>query len=115
MMASIGDPDAATPHHPCSSRHIARPRGTVEGTSSGYWEYVPRDYGNGARYPLLVFWHGIGENGDGSLASLARVPENGPPRLLREDRWPEDRPFIVLSPQHPGSDCPSSVEIHEFL
>jgi predicted peptidase len=98
-----------------SSRHVARPAGSVTGTTSGFWEYLPPHYGDGARYPLLVFWHGVGENGDGSLAALQKVPANGPPRLLKEDRWPAERAFIVLSPQHPGSDCPSSQEIHAFI
>lgn len=112
---STRNPNGGAPSGPSSSRHVARPAGTVPGTSSGYWEYVPPHYGNGDRYPLLVFWHGLGENGDGSLAALAKVPSNGPPRLVKEDLWPEDRPFIVLSPQHPGNDCPSSKELDDFM
>jgi len=112
---SAPNPNGGAPSGPSSSRHVARPAGTVPGTSAGYWEYVPPHYGNGDRYPLLVFWHGIGENGDGSLEALAKVPANGPPRLLNEDRWPADRPFIVLSPQHPGTDCPSSKELDDFM
>ena len=100
---------------PTSARHTARAAGTVSGTTSGFWEYLPHDYGSGARYPLLVFWHGLGENGDGSLEALEKVPKNGPPRLLSEDRWPEERQLIVLSPQHPGTDCPSSQEIHDYI
>jgi len=112
---SAPDPSGGAPSGPSSSRHVARPVGSVMGTTSGFWEYLPPHYGNGARYPLLVFWHGIGENGDGSLAALQKVPANGPPRLVKEDRWPEDRTFIVLSPQHPGEDCPSSREIDAFI
>ena len=100
---------------PSSSRHVARPVGTVSGTTSGYWEYLPPGYGTGAPCPLLLFWHGIGENGDGSRTALEKVTKNGPPRSLKEDRWPEHRPFIVLSPQHPGDGCPSSTEIHDFI
>lgn len=100
---------------PSSSRHFARPVGTVTGTTSGFWEYLPPGYGDGSHHPLLIFWHGIGENGDGSTASLEKVPANGPPRLIKEDRWPEDRPFIVLSPQHLAPGCPSSQEIHAFI
>ncbi|HKO52064.1 MAG TPA: hypothetical protein VJV79_30350 [Polyangiaceae bacterium] len=112
---SVPDPNGGAPSGPSSSRHVARPVGTVTGTTSGFWEYVPPGYGNGARYPLLVFWHGLGENGDGSLASLARVTSNGPPNLLKENKWPEDRKFIVLSPQHSGDGCPSSKVIHDFI
>ncbi len=103
------------PNAPNSSRLVARPLGSMPGATSGFWEYLPRGYGNGERYPLLVFWHGLGENGDGTLESLQKVKNHGPPRLQNEDRWSEDRPFIVLSPQHPGSDCPSSSEIHDFI
>ncbi|HEY0464094.1 MAG TPA: hypothetical protein VGC79_07800 [Polyangiaceae bacterium] len=109
------DPQGGAPSGPSSSRLIARPVGSVTGTTSGFWEYLPPRYGNGDRYPLMVFWHGLGENGDGSLAALQRVTANGPPRLLKEDRWPEDRSVIVLSPQHPGNNCPSSNEIDAFL
>ena len=107
--------NSGAPAGPSSSRLIARPSGSVPGTTLGFWEYVPPGYGNGARYPLLVFWHGLGENGDGSLESLRQVTNHGPPRLQQENIWPEDRPFIVLSPQHPGTDCPSSSEIHDFV
>jgi poly(3-hydroxybutyrate) depolymerase len=107
--------NGGAPSGPSSSRHVARPVGTAPGTTLGFWEYLPPHYGNGARYPLLVFWHGMGENGDGSLASLQKVPANGPPRLVKENRWPEERPFIVLSPQHAGTGCASSQEIHAFI
>ena len=107
--------NGGAPSGPSSSRLVARPVGTVVGTTSGFWEYVPPHYGDGARYPLLVFWHGIGENGDGSAEELAKVTANGPPRVLKEDQWPEARNLIVLSPQHPSTGCPSSSEIHAFL
>jgi len=108
-------PEGGAPSGPSSSRLVARPLGTVTGAASGFWEYLPPHYGNGARYPLLVFWHGLGENGDGSRSSLQKVTENGPPRLQKEDNWPEDRRFVVLSPQHPGNNCPSSSEIDAFM
>jgi predicted peptidase len=114
-VSSAPQPNGGAPSGPSSQRHVARPRGTVAGTTSGFWEYLPPHYGNGERYPLLIFWHGSGENGDGSSAALQKVPANGPPRLLKEDRWPEERRFIVLSPQHPGTDCPSSAEVHDFV
>jgi len=101
-------------------RHTPKPKGSVPDTVQAYWEYVPPHYGNGALYPLLVFWHGVGENGDGSLAALENVLKNGPPKLIEADAWPEARTFVVLSPQHaptqqPGRDCPTSPEIDEFL
>ena len=39
----------------------------------------------------------------------------GPPKLISKDQWPNSRPFIVLSPQHVGSGCPSADEVHDFI
>jgi predicted esterase len=109
------DPNGGAPSGPSSTRHRAVALGTKPGAKNGYWEYLPPRYGNGARYPLLVFFHGVGENGDGSLAVLEIVTKNGPPRLVEDDEWPEARPFVLLSPQHPGQGCPGAQEIDEFL
>ena len=118
------DPNGGAPGGPSSTRHVARAAGSVTGTAQGYWEYLPPHYGNGARYPLLVFWHGIGENGNGSAAQLQSVTANGPPRLVKDNQWPETRPFVLLSPQHPKGDngpdqvpedCPKSTEIDAFI
>lgn len=118
------DPNGGAPGGPSSSRHVARAAGRVAGTTQGYWEYLPPHYGNGARYPLLVFWHGIGENGDGGAGQLQNVTANGPPRLVKDNQWPETRPFVLLSPQHlkgdngpdqVPEDCPKSNEIDSFI
>jgi predicted peptidase len=83
---------------------------------NGYWEYLPPGYGDGTRRPLLTFWHGIGENGAGTAgAELNKVLAHGPPKLIQNNLWTSDRPFIVLSPQHTGTDCPSADEVHDFI
>lgn len=98
-----------------STRHTPRPKGSTD-SHVGYWEYLPPEYEErGAPSPLLVFWHGIGENGDGSLDELSRVLAHGPPRLVHEDRWPTARPFVLLSPQHHGPLCPSADDVARFL
>lgn len=92
-----------------------RPLGATQ-SPVGYWEHLPRGYDQRSEgWPLLVFWHGIGENGDGSIEQLPRVLLHGPPRLAREDRWPDDRPFVLLAPQHPGPLCPSASDVERFL
>src|SRR5690349_16487504 len=48
-------------------------------------------------------------------SDLQKVVVHGPPKLIEADQWPEARPFIVLSVQHPGGDCPSSQEIADFI
>ena len=97
-----------------SARHVKRITGATT-AAQGFWEYLPADYECGGQRPLLVFLHGVGENGDGSSAELDRNLSNGPPRLIARDQWPNDRPFIVLSPQHPGGGCPSAAEVHAFI
>jgi predicted esterase len=108
------DPNGGAPGGPASSRQTARPLGSVPGTTAGYYEYLPPHYGNGALYPLLVFRHGIGENGNGS-SELQKVLAHGPPKLIKADMWPEDRKFVVLSVQHPGGGCATVQETDEFI
>jgi predicted peptidase len=108
--AFVALPDAGPP----SARQVKRPVGTTDSTA-GYLEYLPPGYPGGGGWPIMIFYHGIGENGDGSEAQLDRVAANGPPRLIRDDDWPNERPFVVLSPQHPGGGCPSAGEIHDFI
>lgn len=66
----------------------------------GYYEYLPAGYGDGTRFPLIVFLHGVGERGNGSLQDLPRVLKNGPPKLIEGG---QDFPAIVISPQVPTS------------
>jgi len=108
-------PDAPTglPDGPSSDRHTARELGSTS-AAQGYWEYLPPGYGDGQTRPLLVFFHGLGENGNGTT-DLPDVTKNGPPKIIKQDNWPSDRPFIVLSPQHPGGGCHSPGEIKAFL
>ncbi|HEX3696352.1 MAG TPA: hypothetical protein VH374_13300 [Polyangia bacterium] len=96
--------------------HTARALGTKVGAPNGYWEYLPPGYGDGAQRPLLIFWHGSGEKGDGSAAQLPRILTHGPPKLIAAGQWPADRPFIVLSPQHNLPDCFQAGDAHrDFL
>ena len=81
-------------------------------------EYLPPGYGDGTSRPLLVFLHGVDENGDGSETALGRLFKLGVPMLIQKDDWPEDRPFIVLMPQYghdAAQDCRLADEIDSFL
>jgi predicted esterase len=103
------------PDSPSKGRQTMRPIG-MPYAKNGFWEYLPPGYGDGTKRPLLVFWHGVGENGAGTAATLPAVLVHGPPKLINLNQWPADRPFIVLSPQHPGvGDCPTATEIHDFI
>jgi predicted peptidase len=109
-----GPTDPPVDPGPSSTRLAARPLGSTT-APSGFYEYLPPGYpADGSARPLLVFWHGIGENGNGT-SDLGKVLANGPPRLIARDAWPAERTFIVLSPQHPGGGCPSADEIDAFI
>jgi poly(3-hydroxybutyrate) depolymerase len=106
---------------PQSSRQTAKQLGAT-GAPNGYLEYLPPCYDKAVGMPLLVFWHGIGEDGNGT-SDLNKVAAWGPPKLIANNKWDNTRPFIVLSPQYtaangniaPGGGCPSSATINAFL
>lgn len=107
--AGLPELDAGPP----STRQTARPLGSTS-APNGFYEYLPPSYGDGVPRPLMVFWHGIGEDGNGTT-DLYKVLNNGPPKKIANDTWSNDMPFVVLSPQNPGSGCPSSGEISDFI
>lgn len=74
----------------------------------GYLESLPVTYNTetNKKFPLIIFIHGKGEIGDGSTTALAKVTNNGIPRLIKQGKFPstfqvngEDFSFIVISPQ----------------
>jgi predicted peptidase len=98
---------------------VERPIGSVERAPLGYLEYLPLGYGDGEPRPLLVFLHGAGEAGNGSEEALALVDDLGIPQLAADGDWPDDRPFVVLSPQYgvilAQNRCDVGDDIAEFL
>jgi poly(3-hydroxybutyrate) depolymerase len=120
---ATADTAATVDAGPSSSRLTARLKAST-GAPNSYLEYLPPGYDGTTFAPLLVFWHGIGEDGDGSAADLPKVEAWGPPKLIANDKWDATRPFIVLSPQYtaqnggaigPGAGCPSSATIDAFF
>ncbi|MBL9103302.1 MAG: prolyl oligopeptidase family serine peptidase [Myxococcales bacterium] len=107
-------PDVPDDGLPPSAHQKQVPLGTSDALN-GYLEYLPPGYGGGDLYPLMVFLHGIGENGDG-VGQLGNVANNGPPALIKWDQWDKTLPFVVLSPQHPSDGgCPNPGEVQAFL
>jgi predicted esterase len=82
-----------------SQRMTLHPTGTTA-SPLGYGEYLPPDYGDAGSSPLLVFLHGYGESGDGSAEQLQFLANTAIPAYIAFDGWPNDRPFVVLAPQH---------------
>ena len=82
-----------------SQRLTPRPAGTTD-APLGYYEYLPPDYDDDGSSPLLVFLHGLGESGFGTVGELQILLATGIPQLIASDTWPAERPFVVLAPQH---------------
>jgi predicted peptidase len=116
VWSGCGADAAGLPAGPSSERMTLRPAGSVEGSPRGYVEYLPPGYGDGEARPLLVFLHALGVNGSGSETALNLVLEHGLPPLIKNDEWPQERPFIVLMPQnHHVDDCPTAGEVESFV
>jgi len=73
----------------------------------GYLEYLPDDFATNPtkQYPIMVFFHGIGEEGNGTT-QIQAVATNGPPKIIAAGQWPssfqvgnQNFKFIVISPQ----------------
>ncbi|MEC9091217.1 MAG: alpha/beta fold hydrolase [Planctomycetota bacterium] len=56
--------------------------------------FVPKNYQEKNKFPLMLFLHGAGERGN----DLTKVRSWGPPKLVKKRK---DFPFIVISPQCP--------------
>lgn len=62
----------------------------------GYVRYLPKDFDESKKYPLVIFLHGAGERGEDLDLAMA----HGPMKYVRENG--REYPFICIAPQ-----CPS--------
>jgi predicted peptidase len=122
--ASTVAPRYSTPTQAPSPSAVALPAGLVAypgGSSDSplpYLEYLPPGYDDGTPQPLLVFLHGVGEAGTGSIDSLRTILKLGLPRLIADGRWPAERPFVVLMPQETAAQsqaCRFGTDVDRFL
>ncbi|UII19712.1 PKD domain-containing protein [Fulvivirga ligni] len=85
------------------AQNVKHPRGTTA-SPYGYLEHLPPGYeSSNELFPVILFWHGYGEKGDGSASQLDRVKRHGPPALIENGSWQNvsnNIPFIVISPQN---------------
>lgn len=79
-----------------------------QGNPLGFWEFLPSAYYSNttAQFPVVFFFHGIQEGGNGTVAELGKVLKFGPPHILSDSTHPlhelfEQRGVIVISPQGP--------------
>ncbi len=97
-----------------STRVVEHQKGS-DTSPNGYYSYVPPSYPGTSKWPLLIALHGVGENGN-QTSELSKVLNPGIGALLKNNAWPNTRPFIVLLPQHTGTNnCPNANEIKAFI
>ena len=60
-----------------------------------YAQYLPKDFDNTKKYPLVLFLHGAGERGD----DLEGATRHGYMKYVREEG--REYPFICIAPQCP--------------
>ncbi|MEO5685522.1 MAG: PHB depolymerase family esterase [Chitinophagaceae bacterium] len=86
----------------------------------GYYESIPNHYlVTTKKYPLIIFLHGAGQEGDGGK-DLPLLLNDGVVKLIKEQRFPSnfkvngnDFSFVVLSPQMRA--MPTDTMIASFL
>jgi gliding motility-associated-like protein len=102
---------------------VERRKGTTT-AQYGFLEYLPPDYNvdTNKKFPTIVFLHGVGEKGNGTT-DLYKVAANGPPRLIKDGKWPVKSPatglfpaenFIVISVQS-SDGYPLPDNLHTFI
>ena len=91
---------------------IKKPKGTAY-EYAGFWSYLPSNYGDRPS-PLLIYFHGSDENGNGNVYQLQKLLLNGPVMLIDKKKWPAHLPFVVLAPQQQRG-CPSADQIDQFI
>ncbi len=90
-----------------SAQQVSRSVTATNGVLVPFLEFKPPTYdaNPGATFPLIIFLHGIGERGDGTISGLVNLLGVGIPRYIR-DGSPmtftyngQTSSFLVISPQ----------------
>ncbi len=85
----------------------------------GYWEFLPAEYHvqTEQRFPLVIFFHGLGEGGNGST-DLHEVLLHGPPKLVNDNVQSNvfvNNQAIMLAPQVTNNTWWNDNHIRPFL
>tara|TARA_R110002111_G_scaffold262875_1_gene342524 strand:+ start:80520 stop:81386 length:867 start_codon:yes stop_codon:yes gene_type:complete len=91
-----------------SGKQAAAELNTMIPVKMNYLVYLPEDYEQKEKWPLMLFLHGAGERGE----DLDLVTVHGPPKLVKNGK---QFPFIVVSPQCPKDQLWQPVELTALL
>jgi len=88
----------------------------------GYLEYLPPGYATSSNlYPCIVFLHGAGERGNGSVPDINKVAANGTPKFIKNGATMcftvngVTECFIVLSPQQTTNKWSWTGDVIPFM
>ena len=96
--------------------------GAINANIGGYLEALPATYSGhpNKRYPLIIYLHGLGNLGDGSITSLLNLQKGGIAGLIAQKKFPSNFyvndktfQFIVLSPQF--KQWPLATDVNDML
>ena len=81
----------------------------------GFVEYTPPGYSTGTDdHPIIVFLHGLGEEGNGTTALYDAVTKHGPEKLIKAgSTYFGDHGILVFAPQSP--DWWNAGTMHGYL
>lgn len=82
---------------PSPGNQIAHQKGSTC-AQLGYYDYTPSGYDTKANWPLILFFHGDGQRGNGTT-DLASNLGDGLPKDIAGNKWDPGKRFVVLSPQ----------------
>lgn len=108
ILLLIGVKDVRSEDKAQSGNQTAGELNTTVPVKMNYLVYLPEDYEQKEKWPLLLFLHGSGERGD----NLDLVTIHGPPKLIKNGK---KFPFIVISPQCPKGQLWQPIELTALL
>ena len=89
----------------------------AQGSTLGYVARLPPGYSqtSGRTYPTIVFLHGYGERGTGTIGSLHTLEGAGLAQLVATHALPvQAQPFVILMPQTDDEEWSPKV-LHSWL
>lgn len=82
----------------------------------GFYEYLPQGYNSSTKYPVIIFLHGIGEQGNGT-SDLYKIESTGLPQVIKSGNFPtsfavfgKSYSFVIICPQFSAWPSPDQVE-----